>query len=147
SSTAFTVTTTASAAPTITSFTPTMGTPGTAVTITGTNFDPIPSNDRVNFNAFAALVNSANTTSIATSVPFAAKSGPISVGTPYGQVSSAQDFFLLPTGITADRIAFTGRIIVGGGSLTATIGTAGKVGLVIFDAVAGQRLNLAMLNV
>ena len=48
SSTSFTVTTGGPlGAPTITSFTPTIGTMGTTVTITGTNFELIPANNKI----------------------------------------------------------------------------------------------------
>ena len=48
SSTSFTVTTGGPLGPpTITSFTPTIGTMGTTVTITGTNFELIPANNKI----------------------------------------------------------------------------------------------------
>ncbi len=67
SSTPFTVT--ASAVPTITGFTPNIGTPGTSVTINGTNFEPATANNRVAFNTTFAQVNTATATSIGATVP------------------------------------------------------------------------------
>lgn len=67
----FTVTTSSLGAPTITGFTPTIGTPGTAVTINGTNFDAIALNNRPAFNIVNSTVTSATATSIATNTPSA----------------------------------------------------------------------------
>jgi YD repeat-containing protein len=85
-------------APTITSFTPTIGTPSTPVTITGTNFD-VPPNDRVVFNTNVqpATVTSATPTAIQTAVPSNVGSGRILVATPQGQALSTQDFFVPPS--------------------------------------------------
>lgn len=60
-------------APTITGFSPTIGTTGTAVTMTGVNFEATPANNRVTFNVMHATVSSASTTTIATGVPPAAR--------------------------------------------------------------------------
>lgn len=94
SSAPFTVS--ASTAPTITSFSPAIGTPGTGLTITGTNFETTVSNDGVTLNNRYALVNSATSTSISTNVPSLGTSGRISVATPAGKATSAVDFFVPP---------------------------------------------------
>ncbi|HEY8011755.1 MAG TPA: IPT/TIG domain-containing protein, partial [Rudaea sp.] len=49
--------------PTITSFSPASGPPGTTVTITGTGFSTTPANNTVKFYQTAAIVTSASTTS------------------------------------------------------------------------------------
>jgi YD repeat-containing protein len=133
-------------APTITSFTPTIGTPATPVTITGTNFD-VPANDRVVFNTDVRLasVNSAVSTAIQTAVPSNVGSGRISVATPAGQALSAQDFFVPPSPYTAADVALATRISIGDVT-TVTLSTAGKIGLLVFDGTAGQRVSLAITN-
>jgi len=65
--------------PKITSFTPTSGTIGSSVTITGTNFSVIPSNNIVWFGAVKAQVTAATTTSLTVTVPAGASYQPISV--------------------------------------------------------------------
>lgn len=81
----FTVTTSGGlGAPTITSFTPFIGVPGAAVTISGTNFDPALANDKVTFNAHPTTTTSATSTSIGATVPTATGSGKISVATALG---------------------------------------------------------------
>jgi len=140
SSASFTVGSGASGAPTISSFTPTVGTAGTAVTITGTNYDATIGYDRVSFNLMHSLVGSATSTSIATTVPANATSGKISVATPLGKAVSNADFFAPPSPYTAASVGFTGRMSIGG-NITATISTANKIGLVLFDGVAGQKVS------
>jgi hypothetical protein len=74
--------------PTVTSFTPTSGVVGTAVTITGTNF----SSPTVTFNGVSAVVGSSTTTSITTSVPTGATTGLISVTSNGTTVYSSAQF-------------------------------------------------------
>jgi YD repeat-containing protein len=136
SATSFTVAT--SAGPTISSVTPTIATPGTAVTITGTNFETTPSNNRVAFNRRHATISSSTATSIATQVPSLTGSGRISVTTPAGTVTG-DDFFIPPPPRVASDVAFTGRWTLNQ-SATVSIGTANKAGLVVFDATAGRRI-------
>ncbi|HKQ05772.1 MAG TPA: LamG-like jellyroll fold domain-containing protein [Blastocatellia bacterium] len=140
SSTAFTVTSASPGAPTITSFTPTIGTPGTAVSISGTNFDATPANNRSTFNVVNSTISAATTTSLTTSVPQAG-SGHISVSTAYGKAVSGADFYIPPSPYTAANVEFTGRMSVGT-SGTATINTANKIGLMLFDGTINQHVSL-----
>jgi YD repeat-containing protein len=134
-------------APTITSFAPTIGTPTTPVTITGTNFD-VPTNDRVVFNTNVqpATVTSATPTAIQTAVPSNVGSGRILVATPQGQALSTQDFFVPPSPHPAADVALATRIAIGDVT-TVTLSTAGKIGLLVFDGARGQRLSLGVTNV
>jgi gliding motility-associated-like protein len=65
--------------PSITSFTPTSGPIGTAVTITGTNFSTTPANNVVWFGAVQAAVTAASATELIVTVPTGATYQPISV--------------------------------------------------------------------
>ena len=75
--------------PKITSFSPTSGSVGAAVTITGYNFTGATS---VNFNGTAATFTVVSDTKITTTVPSGATSGPISVTTPSGSGASSTSF-------------------------------------------------------
>lgn len=145
SNTSFTVTASPSGAPTITGFTPTIGIPGAAVTISGTNFEPTALNNRSAFNIVNSTVSAATSTSITTSVPQAG-SGRISVTTPNGKAVSSEDFFIPPSPYTAANVVFTGRMTIGTSS-TATINTAGKIGLMLFDGTIGQQVSLNVTSV
>ena len=138
--------------PVITGFTPTIGTPGTPVTISGANFDSSLVNNHVRFNNVYAPVTSATSTSIVAAVPSRTGSGRISVTTPMGKVTSSADFFIPPPPsffvppppYTAADVDFAGRITIGGPSLTVTISTANKIGLLVFDGTAGQNVSLGV---
>jgi YD repeat-containing protein len=125
-------------APTITSFTPPIGTPGTVLTITGTNFDLTPANNKVTVNSTLTTNSSATATTIVSKVPNAG-SGRISLSTPYGKTTSSADVFIPPSPYTAADVEFTDRMPLDG-TKTATFTTANKIGLVVFDATAGQRV-------
>ncbi len=130
-------------APTITSFTPTMGIPGTAVTITGTNFDSTLSNNRIHFNVPPADASSASPTTLGTAVPVSGTSGRISVSTVNGKAVSPQDFYVPFKGHAVADIGFTGRMGLNS-TQTVSIGTAGKIGLMLFDGTEGQRASVQM---
>ena len=139
SATSFTVV--ASSAPTITSFTPTTAVVGTSVSVSGTNFETTANRNALRFNATAAVVASATSTSIGTTVPPAATSGKIRVSTVNGSAVSSTDVIIPPAPYTATDVAYTDRMTPGT-SKTVTISTAGKIGLVLFDGTAGQRVSL-----
>lgn len=69
------------AQPTINSFTPISGPIGTIVTLTGTNFSSIPSENIVYFGAVRANIFSASTTSLVVSVPPGTTYNPITITT------------------------------------------------------------------
>lgn len=82
--------TVSSTAPSITSFTPTNGNVGTGVTITGTNFTGV---NALDFNGTSAAFTVVNATTITTSVPTGATTGPITVSKPGNLTStSGADF-------------------------------------------------------
>jgi YD repeat-containing protein len=143
SSNSFTVTS-STGAPTISGFSPSIGAFGTAVSITGTNFD-VAANDKTKFNVALASASSATSTNISTSVPTGATSGHISVSAPLGKAVSTADFFAPPSGYTTGSVGFTGRMSLGGTS-TVTLSTAGQIGLLIFDGTVGQRVSVNLTS-
>jgi YD repeat-containing protein len=141
-STAFTVLAD-SGAPTISSFTPSSGLTGSGVTITGTNYDPSPGNNRVHFNLSGAAVNSATPTTLSVTVPNTVGSGRISVTTVGGKATSANDFFIPFNSRAVADLGFTGRMNIGD-TLNVSVPTASKIGMVVFDAVGGQKASVQM---
>jgi YD repeat-containing protein len=132
-----------STAPTITSFSPTMGVAGTTVTINGTNFDPVLANDYAHFNISRTAVNTAASTTLTASVPSVATSGHLKVTTPNGTGTSADDFFVPPAPHTVADVAYAGRMAIGGARSVA-LTTAGKIGLIVFDGLAGHRVSASI---
>jgi len=91
----------ASAQPTISSFSPASGAVGTSVTITGTNFGTTPSNNIVFFGAVRANVTAATVNSLTVTVPAGATYQPISVTVNNLTGYSARPFILtFPGGST-----------------------------------------------
>src|SRR6185503_1571581 len=83
----------AEAAPTVTSFTPALGTPGTQVVINGSGFLTVT---EVKFGtAFADFAGASDNRMIAT-VPLDATTGPIRVTNPTGAVNSSATFMVAP---------------------------------------------------
>jgi hypothetical protein len=89
------------AAPSITSFTPTQGAPGTVVTITGSGFTGTTS---VIVGTAAAGFTVVSATSIRAVVPTVTRTNPIRVTGPSGSATSATNFVVLP-GIALSRNA------------------------------------------
>jgi YD repeat-containing protein len=143
SSASFTVTT-SNGTPAITGFAPTIGTPGTNVSITGNNFEPTPTNNRLRFNIVPGPITSSTATNISVPVPGGATSGRLSLSTPGGVTQSADDFFVPPAPNTAANVAFTGRAVIGGATVNATISAVGKIALIVFDGTAGQQVSVGI---
>jgi YD repeat-containing protein len=133
-------------APTITGFTPTIATSGTSITINGTNFETTPINDTVVINTSSSQTNSAAANSIGTTIPAQTGSGKISVTTPAGKAISSADLFIPPPTYTATDVEFTARMSIGGAS-TATISTANKIGMIVFDGTANQQVSIRATGV
>lgn len=133
-----------STAPTITGFSPSIGGAGTALTITGTNFEASMPHDRVALNVTRAWPTAASSTAIDTSVPSGAGSGRISVATPSGSAVSTADFFVPPPPFGVTDVVYTNRMAIGD-TLGVPVSPSGKVGLAIFDAAAGQRVSLKVV--
>ncbi len=135
-----------SESPTITDFSPTIGVAGTAVTLTGTNFDPISQNNKSKFNLNRpSSITAATSTTIATSVPNGATSGHLTVATSSGTAVSTADFFVPPAPYNATDVSTTSRMTYGENK-TVTFSTANKIALIVFDATAGQRASISVTN-
>ena len=135
----FTVTS-SNGVPTITSFSPSSGVAATTVNLVGTNFDPTLANDELRLNASPAVVSTVTSTTMATTVPAATASGHFTLLAPAGTAVSSQDFYVPFGSHVAGDIGFTARIIPGG-SQPVTLG-AGKIGLVLFDGIASQHVDV-----
>jgi YD repeat-containing protein len=131
----FTVTT-SSGVPTITSFGPTSGGAGTAISLVGTNFNTTLANDELRLNASPAVVTAATSTTMSTTVPPATASGRFTLISPAGSAVSSGDFYVPFLGYPTSAIGFTARITPGQ-SQPVTLG-AGQIGMVLFDGMVGQ---------
>ncbi|MCI0526738.1 MAG: Ig-like domain-containing protein [Nitrospira sp.] len=117
SSTNFTVT----IPPIISNFSPTSGPIGTSVTINGQHFDPVAANNQVKFNGTSAIITSATSTTIQTTVPMGATTGPITGTTSQGTGTSSQPFEVTLSSDFSLIAQPTTLTILQGGSATAII--------------------------
>src|SRR5262249_55420654 len=101
---------TVSFAPTITSVSPSSGTIGTFVTITGARFDL--GGAQVAFNGLSAIIRTLSATEITTTVPIGASTGALTVTTVKG--SASQPFTVTTTGdFTLSAAPTNARVIAG----------------------------------
>lgn len=136
-----------SGAPTLSSFSPAVGNYGATVTLTGTNYDTTLINDRVAFAGAMGAVATATSTSLTVPVPSTAQTGPISVSTINGTATSSTEFYVAPPGVVSTDVQYTGRVTVDGSTVAASITTANKTGLMVFDGTAGQRISVGFSGV
>lgn len=108
-------------APSITGFEPTLGSPGTLVTISGENFVGVTD---VSFNGVSATVHGDTPTSLLVSVPAGATTGSISITNSVGSAISVGDFQVLAapelTGITPTRGPVGTSVTLSGSGLSGT---------------------------
>lgn len=129
--------------PSITSFTPAIVAPGTTVAVSGSNFDPNSQNDRLMVNMTRVAQPTAVTTSLLNLIaPALTGSGHLSLSTPGGSTTSTGDLFIPPSPFTVAQVAYTGRTTPGTAT-TVSISTANKLGMLLFEGVAGQTVSIA----
>jgi YD repeat-containing protein len=110
----------ASSSISIINVTPGQGPVGTAVTISGTGFSTIPSQNTVTFNGTAASVTSATSTKLQVTVPAAATTGLIAVTAPAGSATSAKPFTVTAGAGAPAGTSFTPSVGPAGTSVTVT---------------------------
>jgi hypothetical protein len=139
--------------PSITSFSPAVGLPGTVVTISGKNFDATAANNTVKFSSIVATVSEATATSLKVTVPADAVTGRIEVITNNMSAISPADFVIPPvvtdfspeSGVAGSEITITGKgfsstaanNIVTFSGVTATVTAASATSLTVQVPTAG----------
>ncbi len=119
--------------PSITSFSPASGAPGTPVTIAGSGFQP--NSIAVTFNNTPALVVSATASAITAIVPGNATSGPIAVSDSYGQAVTASNFGVLPPGTV-----YFANLAAGGPPAAVSFDAGSQQALFTFNGTTGEQV-------
>jgi hypothetical protein len=135
-----TTTPTPSGPPTISGVVPQVADPGAGVTVTGSNFHAVATEDSLTFNLSIATVDFASPTLLTAEVPTGSTSGRVSIATPDG-VGVGADLFVPPSPYVASEVAFAERIDLGA-TADAAVNVTGAIALVVFDGTAGQQVNL-----
>ena len=130
-------------APTIASFTPARAAAGSTLTVTGTNFDTLLTNNQATIADTFGRVTAATSTSMSLVVPPFATSGKIKVATVNGIATSSVDFFAPPPGYAVSDVDPTGRLTFGS-PLTFNFAGTARFGLELFDGTMGQRISLLL---
>lgn len=87
-------------APSITAINPASGKAGSAVTITGVNFDAVPANNIVKFSGTTTAITSGTTTSLVVTAPAGGSTGAVTVTTPGGTATGPVFTYLQAPTIT-----------------------------------------------
>jgi len=131
-----------SRAPVIASFTPTIGTGGTQISLVGSGFQLNADDDRLTVGGQPATVVSdglgPSATQLTFVAPSATASGRISITTPFGKTTTRSEFFAIPATINPTDVEITGRLVANGAPLTLTATGINKKAVLLFDAKAGQ---------
>src|SRR5947209_2779745 len=127
--------------PTVTGFSPSIAAPGDALSITGTHFDAQPINNLALLGKTLMSVSASTSTTMTAAVPGGTGTGHVTVENSDGSATSSGYVFVPPTGHTVADVAVTGTATVGTASLV-SLTSAGKIGLLAFDATAGQRVSV-----
>lgn len=140
----FTITA-ATAAPIIDSFSANIAAVGAPLTINGANFDPVVANNRLRINnvSWSAVTASTNTT-LSTTIPTLTGSGRVALYTPAGDVVSQGDLFIPFGTLTTPDIGYTARMTIGASQVVTL--APNKSALILFDAVAGQKISVQVTN-
>jgi YD repeat-containing protein len=126
--------------PVISGVSPTQIDQGGTITITGSGFDPVPGNNKIFVNGRYAALTAATSTTLTAVVP-AATSGRVTVATASGSSTTSDDLIVPPLPFLASSIGAVVQSAIGS-SPTVSLSTAGQVGVVLFDATAGQKLTM-----
>lgn len=117
--------------PSISGFSPSAASVGSAITIAGAHFDPDAANDTVAFNGITAVVTSATTSSLTASVPSGASTGPLQVTVAGLTATSVTNFVVTPglaiTGFSPGSGSLGTSVIVAGQGFDATVASNNAV--------------------
>jgi len=128
------------AAPAISGVSPGQIDQGGTITVSGSGFDLAVNNNKVFVNGRYARVSAATASSLTVVVP-ALTSGRVTVATANGSATNTSYLVVPPLPYLSSSIGSVVNSAIGS-SPTVSVGTAGQIGLILFDATAGQRVTI-----
>ncbi|KAF0190265.1 MAG: protein containing ipt/tig domains (cell surface receptor), partial [Gammaproteobacteria bacterium] len=115
---------------------------GATITISGGGFDTTPANNKVRINGRYAAVSTATSSALTALVP-AVSSGKVTVSTKDGTALSSGYLAVPPLPFQASSIGPVANSAIGS-SATLSVASAGQIGLILFDATAGQQMTMTV---
>ncbi len=128
----------AATAPTIDTVAPTLLAIGESVTVTGKGFLPAQGQTSTLLNARQVSPTTLSNTAIVFPAPANVGSGKVTVTTPYGSATSAQDVVVVPPLVDKTQIESIKRLTIGGAPQPMSVTTAGNSLAVLYDLTAGD---------
>jgi YD repeat-containing protein len=132
-------------APTITSFTPTIGTDGieegtppTPITLTGGQFAANLTENKLFLNGSPMPLISGAATTLVAELLSGATSGHFNLTTPDGTATSTEDFYVEPKGFAAADVVIRQRLTPNGASYTGNFTAPNQVSVLLFEGEAGK---------
>src|SRR5690606_8084498 len=98
--------------PAIHAVSPLIGAVGTDITVTGESLNPLPNQTSVRLNLRSVIPSSVADTQIVFPIPANASSGKVTVNTPFGVATSADDVLVTPSGIDPALVAQIRRLVI-----------------------------------
>ncbi|WP_235430507.1 hypothetical protein [Xanthomonas sp. MUS 060] len=111
---------------------------GESVTSTGKGFLPAQGQTSTFLNARAVSPTTLSNTTIVFPAPANVGSGKVTVTTPYGSATSAQDVVVVPAGIDKTQIESIKRLTIGAAPQAMSVTAAGNSLAVLYDLTAGD---------
>ncbi|MFJ6943304.1 RHS repeat-associated core domain-containing protein [Streptomyces wuyuanensis] len=137
----------ASPGPTIASVAPASGATGAEVTLTGTGFAPVLTDNVVRFGGgIVAEVTARTDTTVKVKVPEGAATGPIEVETRDGRAASSASFLMLSGNPNGDIESSEQTSVTDTSPPTVAVTTPGNRAQILFDADAGDDIGFGFTN-
>lgn len=128
--------------PTLSSISPSLGAPGTVVTIVGQHLDPVPGATTVTLNGVSVVPTTVTDSTIIFATPKNFGGGRFHVSTPYGQAEAPSDYATItPDYISGYAVSLT-RMAIDGEAISVSSTSSSDVTEILFDAEAGDWLSL-----
>ena len=128
--------------PVITQISPTVVASGGTVTVSGEHLYPVPTSTALEIGNSPVSLTSANDTQLQFNITGTTSSGYVTIQTPYGRVISSTPVVVVPNTMTTASVVSSGFTSAGGAPVALSVGGAGQVGAVTFNASANKWLSL-----
>ena len=133
--------------PAIVQATPAVVSVGGAVTVTGTQLDPVAGQTSVQMGGRDISPSSVAASQIQFTVPSNANSGFVTAETAYGQAVSPAPVFVLPSSISPANLVSSGVGQLNGAPVNLNIGSAGQDGAVVFSVTSNNWISLQLSSI